>query len=54
VHGWDTHTIVDIVTLLLAIGSGIGSTYRRLSARLELMEKTTATHDGALKAAGLL
>ena len=50
----DAHTLIDLVTLLLAVGGGLLGTYRRLSDRIEEMEEKTAKHEGALLAAGLL
>ena len=53
-HGIDLHTVIDIVTLLLAVGGGLLGSYRRLSDRISALEQTTAEHNGALKAANLL
>lgn len=52
--GMDTHTIVDIVTLLSAVGSGVLAVYRSLSTRIACLEKQSAIHEGALRASGLL
>lgn len=52
--GVDTHTLVDVVTLLLAVGSGIHGLYRSLFGRIAKLEEKTAIHEGILKGAGLL
>lgn len=51
---YDVHTLVDIATLLLAVGGGLAASYRSFADRLRKLEEQTATHEGALKAAKLL
>lgn len=53
-HALDTHTLVDVVTLLLAVGGGVGRIYRNLSDRIATLERTSAIYETALKGAGLL
>ena len=53
-HAFDIHTAVDIVTLVLAVGSGFIGSYRRFSDRIASLETAQAKIEGVLKGAGLL
>lgn len=53
-HALDTHTIVDVVTLLLAVGGSVSRVYRNLHDRIEILERASAIYETALKRAGLL
>jgi hypothetical protein len=54
VHGLDTHTLIDVASILLAFFGGVRSMYRRIDDRIAVVEQTTAKHEGVLKGAGLL
>jgi hypothetical protein len=49
----DAHLVVDIITLLFAVGCAYLAARRELSARLSAIETSVAEIRGALKAKGL-
>lgn len=53
-HGFDLHTAVDVVTLLLAFGGAFLRRNRALYDRVSALEKQAATFEGVLKGAGIL